>query len=165
MPYPFYQQNYVNPYQASYYPATYQPATANQFGLNQPTQSFSSAPTSSSIIWISGLQEAQMYPIAPNNAVALWEKSGKTIYLKSADATGRPSITVYDLVERTAAPGEASTSDGKEPTYASKADLATVAGIVKDLTESVDQIKSDMYGIAGKKRSAKKQTEGAEDDE
>ena len=31
------------------------------------------------IIWVSGVQEAQLYPVAPNNAVALWENSGKAI--------------------------------------------------------------------------------------
>ena len=58
MAYPYYAYN-------PYYPATYQPAT-------QPQPAQSSPPTG--IIWISGIQEAQMYSVAPNYAVALWER-------------------------------------------------------------------------------------------
>ena len=154
MAYPFYQ----NPYQ-QYFPATYQP----------PVQPQTATTTQSGIIWVSGAQEAAMYPIAPNNAVALWDRGGSVIYLKQADATGKPSMVVYDLVER-----KENTSAEKAETaeeYASKKDLATVAGAVKgfdgiiaSLKAEIDSLKSDMYGIAGKKKSAKK-SEVTEDDE
>ena len=87
MAYPFYQ----SPYQqfGGYYPQGYQPAAQPQMvqpQQMQPTQMpvANQAPSTSGIIWVSGAQEAQMYPVAPNNAVALWENSGKLIYLKQA---------------------------------------------------------------------------------
>ena len=34
------------------------------------------------------------------SAVALWDKSAPSVYLKKSDMTGRPSMVIYDLVER-----------------------------------------------------------------
>lgn len=171
MPYPYYN-NYVNQYpqQQSYYPATYQPMVQPQMQqqIAQAPQnvSYSPAINQSGIIWISGLQEAQMYPIAPNNAVALWAKDGKTIYLKQADATGKPTMTVYDLVERKEAPQESvDNGQSNSVSYATKDDLAAVVGVVKGfddvlgtLKNDVDAMKGDLWGIAGKKKATKKTT-------
>ena len=54
------------------------------------------------MIWVNGEQEAMSYLVAPNSAVALWDSTAPVIYLKQADASGKPSIKIYDLVERTA---------------------------------------------------------------
>lgn len=173
MAYPY--QSYQNPYQQGYYQMYQQPQY--QQPVQQPIpqtaqQTYSPVINQNGIIWISGESEAAMYPIAPNNAVALWEKSGKTIYLKSADATGKPTMRVYDLVERAETASESSEkADGKTDEYAKKSDLAAVVGVVKGFDEllgtlksDIDTIKGDMYGIAGKKK-AKKQVEVVEDDE
>lgn len=148
MAYPYYYNPYQQNFQ-SYTPQNYTPTTNPVMGQ-------------SGIIWISGLQEAQMYPIAPNNAVALWEKTGKTIYLKSADATGKPALRVYDLVERTDVPTEK--TEGDE--YVKKSDFAAVVGAVKSfddvigaLRSDIETIKGDMYGIAGKKKTKKVEAE------
>ena len=50
--------------------------------------------------WVSGEQEARGYLIAPNSAVALWDSSAPTVYLKQSDASGKPTLKIYDLVER-----------------------------------------------------------------
>ncbi len=63
------------------------------------TQANVSAPNSG-IIWVSGEREAAEYPIAPNNAVALWDSNNPVIYLKQADASGKPSTEIYDLIKR-----------------------------------------------------------------
>lgn len=173
MAYPY--QSYQNPYQTGYYPMYQQPQY--QQPVQQPIpqtaqQSYSPAINQSGIIWISGESEAAMYPIAPNNAVALWQKDGKTIYLKSADATGKPTMRVYDLVERSEAVESPEKADSKTDEYAKKSDLAAVVGVVKGFDElldslksDIDTMKSDMYGIAGKKKTVKKSVEVAEDDE
>lgn len=146
MPYPYqtYQTPYLNPYQQ--YP-TYQPQ------IQQTPQ----MPMQSGIVWVSGMMEAQNYPIAPNNAVALWEKSGKTIYLKSADATGKPTLVTYDLVERTAQEPEQTAT-----AYATKDDLSGVVGVLSSLKSEIETMKGDLYGIAGKKKTVKK-TEGEDE--
>lgn len=54
----------------------------------------------SGVQWVSGEQEARNWMIAPNAAVALWDSTSPTVYLKQADASGKPSLKIYDLVER-----------------------------------------------------------------
>lgn len=127
----------------------------------------------STIIWVKNQQEAAMYPIAPNNAVALWDSASPSIYLKQADASGKPSMKIYDLVERTETPSEAANeSSNKSPAYATKDELGAVVGVVKGFDEligslksDIDTIKGDMYGIAGKKKAAKKVKDDAEEDD
>ena len=51
--------------------------------------------------------EAANYPVAPNNAVTLWDSNSPVVYLKQADASGKPSMKTYDLVERTQRPVQA----------------------------------------------------------
>lgn len=54
-----------------------------------------------SIIWVQNEQEAYNYLVAPNSAVALWDSNSPVVYLKQADASGKPTMKIYDLVERT----------------------------------------------------------------
>lgn len=56
----------------------------------------------SGVQWVSGEQEARSWMVAPNAAVALWDSTAPTVYLKQADASGKPTLKVYDLVERLA---------------------------------------------------------------
>lgn len=116
----------------SYYPATYQPYYYPQ-QTYQPQQQ-----SQSGMIWVSGEQEAQSYPVAPNNAVALWDSNGRTIYLKQADASGKPGIRVYDLVERTqAAPERMQTSTG----YASKDEVDKLGAAVAALEREMKKLR------------------------
>ena len=171
MAYPFYQ-NVYQPY-GNYYPASYQPVVPAQMAQapqaqpqTQPQQLTpqNQSATPSGRIWVSGEREASMFPVAPNSAVDLWETSGQVIYTKQADATGKPAIRVYDLVERTETASVAqSPQDVKMPDYATKEDVATLAGAVKSILGDMEQMKSDLYGVAGRKKTAKK-TEALEDD-
>lgn len=65
----------------------------------------------SGVQWVAGEQEARNWMIAPNAAVALWDSTAPTVYLKKADASGKPSLTIYDLVERAETPRTAPTAD------------------------------------------------------
>lgn len=114
---------YYNPY--NYYPYN-APNTL-------PTQQ-SVGPTS--IIWVKGAGEAAAYPVAPNNAVALWDSDAPVIYLKQADAAGKPTVKAFDLVER------------KEM----KEDEDDVMKVIAGMKAEIEALKSDVYGIAGKKR-------------
>lgn len=112
----------------------------------------------SGIIWVGGLAEAQTYPVAPNNAVALWEQSGKAIYLKQADATGRPSIRIFDLVERTET-AQIRTEEPEKHAYATKDEIGAVLSAVKEMASEIEQMKSDLYGVAGRKKAKKEITD------
>lgn len=54
----------------------------------------------SGILWVSSEKEANDYPLAINSAVALWDSNNPVIYLKQSDASGKPSMKIYDLIER-----------------------------------------------------------------
>lgn len=54
--------------------------------------------------WVNSETEARNFLIAPNSAVALWDSSAPRVYLKQADASGKPTLTAYDLVERAETP-------------------------------------------------------------
>ncbi len=133
-----------------YFPTTYQPYQMYQPQIQQPAQQ-----PQTSIIWVSGEQEAQSYPVAPNNAVALWDSGGSAIYLKQADASGKPSLKAFDLVERTqSASAGVSPAVGKDAPFATKSELEALAG-------SVEALKGDLAKI----RKAVKRKEVEDDDE
>ena len=70
-------------------PQQMQPAQTAQ----QPTNDF---------LWVLNENEATSYPVLPNCTVTLWDKNLPTIYIKSVNAQGVPSMRVLDFVERTA---------------------------------------------------------------
>ena len=74
----------------------------------QPNMQQGPQQTQSSMIWVSSEQDAFNYLIAPNSAVTLWDSNSPVVYLKQADASGKPSMKIYDLVERTQRPAQAS---------------------------------------------------------
>lgn len=106
------------PYYPGYQPMYYQPPIPDQLAqlrgqqFQPPMQgpqmaSVQSQQNGQSMIWVNGEQEAMGYLVAPNSAVALWDSNAPTIYLKQADASGKPSMKTYDLVERTQRPAQA----------------------------------------------------------
>lgn len=73
----------------------YQPAPQMQYP-QQPQQN-------QAIIWVPNEKSANDFIVAPNNAVTLWDMNAPVVYVKKADASGKPTMTTYDLVERTQA--------------------------------------------------------------
>ena len=53
-------------------------------------------------LWVLNENEATSYPVAPNNTVTLWDKNLPTIYIKSVNAQGVPSMRILDFTERSA---------------------------------------------------------------
>lgn len=101
---PFYRPTYydqmqpnpnMNQFNQQYQQPMAQPMqTASMSIQNQPTNDF---------LWVLNENEATSYPVAPNNTVTLWDKNLPTIYIKSVNAQGVPSMRVLDFVERTSA--------------------------------------------------------------
>ena len=100
-----------NYYGQSYYQGGAVPDTLNQYkGQYQqpmqpqpmPQQIMSAPIPSNDMIWVLGEIEATSYPVAPNNTVTLWDKNEHTVYIKSVNAQGVPSMKVLDYSERTA---------------------------------------------------------------
>ena len=53
------------------------------------------------INWVSGIEGAKAFLVAPNNSVLLMDSEGSSFYMKSADASGMPTLRVFDYTERT----------------------------------------------------------------
>lgn len=69
----------------------------------QPAQMQPQQADNSGIIWVQGEAGAKAYLVAPGNTVQLWDSESQTIYLKSADMSGMPSMRILDYTERNAA--------------------------------------------------------------
>ena len=93
---------------------------------------------STGILWVGNEQEAQNYPVAPNNAVALWDSSSPVIYLKQADASGKPNIKVYDLKERVDPATEAPKVSAN---YVDKSELESLKTELKNIKKELTALK------------------------
>lgn len=102
-------------YAPFYRPTYYEPVQQNPMGqfnqqfqqpIGQPMQNaqmpMQGQPTND-FLWVLNENEATSYPVAPNNTVILWDKNLPTVYIKSVNAQGVPSMRVLDFVERTSA--------------------------------------------------------------
>jgi len=83
------------------YQQTFQQAQMPQIPQIQPQQQ---QPQSSGIIWVSGEAGARGYMVSPNTTVQLWDSDAQVIYLKSADASGMPTLKILDYTIRDQAP-------------------------------------------------------------
>lgn len=98
------------------------------------------------MLWVLGQTEAESYPVAPNNTVTLWDKNQPTIYIKSANAQGVPSIRVLDFTERTAnAPKTPEKHDCQcGDKFATKEQLTALEGKISEITAIVDELKAKL---------------------
>ena len=95
----------------NYFPQTYQqpvyyPTQSNAY----PTQQNVGANTNA-LIWVQGEAGAKSYMVAPNQTVVLWDSEAQVVYLKSADATGMPSIKTLDYTIRDGSPQKPEIAD------------------------------------------------------
>lgn len=125
------------------FPIGYQPAQVyypQQYQM-QPTQM--SGASQSGLIWVQGEAGAKSYFVAPNNTVQLWDSENQTIYLKSADASGMPSMKILDYKIRDLSPVNAPVSPSVvEPSYATKADLQALYGRVEVLQSELEGLRA-----------------------
>lgn len=60
---------------------------------------------SSGVVWVQGIEGAKAHPVAAGQAVLLMDSDSNCLYLKSADASGMPSLRIFDYTERTTSQG------------------------------------------------------------
>ena len=92
-----YNNYFPNGYGQQYFPQFQSMVGTQMSSPNQPQQQ-------SGIIWVQGEAGAKSYLVAPNTTVQLWDSEAQVIYLKSADASGMPSMKIIDYTIRNAAP-------------------------------------------------------------
>ena len=111
------------------FPATYQP-----YYTPQQQQS--------SIIWVQGEAGAKSYLVAPNNTVQLWDSENQVIYLKSADASGMPSMKILDYkIRETAQPPQPQVVANAD--YVTREELKALEEKIKEQLESLKKKEKD----------------------
>lgn len=136
-----------------------------QVQMQTPIQQMTMAqPTpSNDMLFVLNETEATAYPVAPNNSVTLWDKNKDTVYIKSVNMHGVPSMRILDYVERTA---------DNAPKTAHNHDCQCGKEFVK--VEAFERLQSDFEALRSeleelkakpKAKTAKKAVEEAEDNE
>lgn len=144
---PFYRGGYFNPMQTPTMPnmaenqGQFVPQYQAPMQTNPAPMSMQTQPTND-MIWVLGQTEAESYPVAPNNSVVLWDKNNPTIYIKSVNAQGVPSMRVLDFIERTQngsqMPVEHACKCGDK--FVTKEQINDLRGKMDDLTAKYEEI-------------------------
>lgn len=109
------------------FPVGYQP----YYPQYQAQQTQSPSPLN----WVQGEAGAKSFLVAPGNTVTLWDSEAQVIYLKSADASGMPSMRILDYTIRDNA--------AQTPKIAPKTDFATKDDVVS-IQKQIDEIKANL---------------------
>lgn len=136
---------FPNFYQGGYYPQ-YQSAVPDM--LSQYKNPYQQMPSTqgSDMLWVLNENEAVSFPVAPNNSVVLWDKNNPTIYVKSVNAQGIPSMRVLDFEERKAdvqnvpknAPKTAFDDMGDK--FATKEQIKEITAKIEDLSAKYEEL-------------------------
>lgn len=124
----YYNNGFPVNYQPYYQAPNYQQNTQQQMQGN-------------GIVWVSGEAGAKAYLVAPNTSVALWDSEANVIYIKSADASGMPSIKILDYNVRDNSP--------KTAEIQPQADFVTHNELA-DMQKEIDSLKSKFERRGGK---------------
>lgn len=121
------------------FPATYPQYYVPQYQYQaQPQQT-----QGNGIIWVQGEAGAKSYLVAPNTTVQLWDSETQRIFLKSADASGMPSMKVleYTIRDQTPANGPVAASTPQvtnPPDYATRAEIEALAAQIDTLKAEIE---------------------------
>ena len=130
-----------------YFPANYQPylmqnsafQNTGNVGMNQPN-------AKSSLIWVQGENAAKSFPVEPNTSVPLFDSEANVVYIKSADASGMPSIKILDYTVRDNAPKQAEIQPQGD--FVTHDELAAIS-------KEIDALKSEFERTAEKRNGGK----------
>lgn len=122
-----------------YYMPQYQPM------MQQSAQAPQPQPQTNGVIWVQGEAAARSYLMAPNTTLPLWDSESNTIFLKSTDAAGMPSMKILDYTIRDTAPANSPMSaPAAQPSphidYATRADVEALAGQISTLRAELDSM-------------------------
>lgn len=122
------------------FPMGYQPYYP-QYQYQTPQVPASQSQQIGGRVWVSGEAGAKAFILAPNSSAELWDSEQQTIYLKSADASGMPSMKILDYTIR---------QENNHPTIpaavqqetggVSKKDLDALQGQIDALKEKIRQL-------------------------
>ena len=116
-----------------------------QMPIQTPTPFVQTQPTND-MIWVLNENEATSYPVAPNNSVVLWDKNNPTIYIKSVNMQGVPSMRILDFAERNTDTSKSAQNEPKThkctcgDKYATKEQINDLRAKLDDLTAKYEEL-------------------------
>ena len=122
-------------YPTNFYTSQYSPQYSQANIPQTPAQ------PNNNIIWVCGEAGAKSYLVAPNNTVQLWDSEAQTIYLKSADASGMPSIKTLDYTVRDRVQGEIRHENAPKVEFVTRDEFDALKRQIEALTRT--EVKSD----------------------
>lgn len=142
-----YNNGFPATYPQMYYQPQYQVPYLQGTQMSQANQS--QQIPNNNLIWVQGEAGAKSYLVAPNTTVQLWDSESQCIYLKSADASGMPSMKILDYTIRDNSPTNSPNSalnnqTINSTTYATRAEIEAV-------TAQIEGIKAQLDGLTAKR--------------
>ena len=128
---------YYQPPQQNFYAQT---APADMLAQYKMPYQQAAQPAQNGFIWVQGEEAAKAYLVAPGNTVTLWDSEKDVIYIKSADASGMPSMRILeykDIADKAPQkPAEHACSCGDK--FVAKEDFEALRGEVERLTKRIE---------------------------
>lgn len=116
----------------NFFPTNYQPYQMPQMQNNQPN---------TFVQWVQGINAAKSFPVAPNTSIPLFDSEANVIYIKSADASGMPSMKILDYTIREGERPQNAPLKSEMNNYATKEDMAALKA---EMMRKIDDIKGDL---------------------
>ena len=88
-----------------------------------------------SIIWVQGENGAKAFLVAPGSSVLLMDSDSSCFYIKSADATGMPTLRTFEYKEKQTVETPVQTDE-----YVKKADFEGLYNEYKQLRDEVSKL-------------------------
>ena len=99
--------------------------------MNYPYYNNYFQPQRQELIRVNGLEGAKNYPLSPGSTVALFDADSDTMFIKSMDAGGFPSIRTFTFMETTS-----------NPTDTTESRLSNLESEIANLKEALNGFKS-----------------------
>lgn len=97
------------------------------------------------LIWVQGEAGARGYMVAPGQSVLLMDSERQTMYLKSADGAGMPTMRIYDYTERVVQPQPAQQSAA--PCYATREEVDALRKEIAALKQSREGVSDEQSAV------------------
>lgn len=107
------------------------------------------------IVWVQGEAGAKSYLVAPNTTVQLWDSENPVIYLKSADASGMPSMKILDYTVRGASEPRTSITERKDD-FVTHTELRDLEDRLTRTIEELKEVKHESTRANANGSSSKK---------
>ena len=146
--------NFSTPYQTTpisnwYYQPTVTTPVYGQRNLQQYYQPQTntgylqqSQPVNNGIIWVQGETAARAYNLPNGTTLPLWDCESQTIYIKSVDANGKPTMTVLDYTERVDNTQKSNQENTPKLEYATKDQIDALSKQFSEVNSKLNELGS-----------------------